>query len=189
VLALFCVLVVGWALGEGLATSPDRPMPGTLALPTGLVLLAGHVTGVVEHVRTGGGSLAGAALLAAGIALRLWSIATLGPLFATALESPRRITSGPYRWLRHPSELGLVLAAAGGALLLGSIAATLAAVALLPLIAVRCRREDYASSASRSSRVIASAPPASDSAASASPRLRSCSSMMRSSTVSRATIR
>ena len=188
-LALFCALVVAWALGEGAATSPDRPMPGTLALPTGLVLLAGHVAGVIEHVRTGGGSFAGAALLAAGIALRLWSIATLGPLFATALDSPRRITSGPYRWLRHPSELGLVLIATGGALLLGSVAATVATMALLPLIAVRCRREDYASSASRSSRVIASAPPASDSAASASPRLRSCSSMMRSSTVSRATIR
>ena len=47
----------------------------------------------------------------------------------------------------------------------------------------------YASSASRSSRVIAAAPPASTSAASASARFLSCSSRMRSSTVSRATMR
>ncbi len=55
--------------------------------------------------------------------------------------------------------------------------------------ALRWIAKRYASSASKSLRVIAVAAPASDSAASASLRLRACNSRMRSSTVSRATIR
>jgi protein-S-isoprenylcysteine O-methyltransferase Ste14 len=50
--------------------------------------------------------------------------------------------------MRHPSEIGLLAAAAGAALLLDSaIAATIAAVVLLPLCAMRCHAEDQRLSA------------------------------------------
>jgi protein-S-isoprenylcysteine O-methyltransferase Ste14 len=88
------------------------------------------------------GSLAGIAIAAAGIALRIWAIATLGPRFATRLDSDRVIAHGPYRWLRHPSELALAMA--GGALVLGSWAAFAATLVALPFAAVRCAREDAA---------------------------------------------
>ena len=53
------------------------------------------------------------------------------------------MTTGVYRLLRHPSELGLIAAAAGAAVLLDSgIAAAIALVVLVPLAVVRCAAED-----------------------------------------------
>jgi protein-S-isoprenylcysteine O-methyltransferase Ste14 len=147
-LAVFAACVIAWAILEARATSEDRVESGTLALPTGVVLLAVHVVAVAHHLLGARAvpvsACAGGVLLAAGIAARLWSIVTLGPQFVTALHGSTRITTGPYRFVRHPSELGLVLAAFGGALLLGSLPATLLAAALVPLSIARCRREDAA---------------------------------------------
>jgi protein-S-isoprenylcysteine O-methyltransferase Ste14 len=56
-----------------------------------------------------------------------------------------RVRSGPYRWLDHPSELGLCLASLGFAVLCGS---SLGSSAWLLLVVapsvVRCRAEDRA---------------------------------------------
>lgn len=47
------------------------------------------------------------------------------------------------RFLRHPSELGLIAAAAGAAVLLdSSVAAGIALVVLVPLALARCAAED-----------------------------------------------
>jgi protein-S-isoprenylcysteine O-methyltransferase len=103
---------------------------------------------VIEHLGGGGTTgwaiVAGGAGFTAGIGLRLWSIATLGSGFATALDAARLVTSGPYRWMRHPSEAGLVAALLGGGVVLGSRLALLASLAVVPLAVVRCRREDAA---------------------------------------------
>jgi len=142
-LALFGGLVASWAIGEAALTAIDRPTPGTLALPTGIVLLVSQVAGVVEHLARGTAHcLLGGSVLAAGIALRLWAIATLGTGFATALAPSRIVRTGPYRWMAHPSEIGLVAAVGGTAILLASQAAALALAVLIGLVAVRCRRED-----------------------------------------------
>jgi len=147
--------LAAWILAEAALTSRDRPAPGTLALPTGLLVLAGQLGGTIEHVARSTGPgwavaagaapfAAGAALFVAGIALRLWSIATLGAAFASALDSPRLVTTGPYRWMRHPSEVGLLAAMLGSSLVLASGFALLATLAAFPIAAVRCRREDAA---------------------------------------------
>ena len=68
-------------------------------------------------------SVGGVALLAGGTAFRLWAIRTLKSNFAATVQikpGQQLITSGPYRWLRHPSYTGAWLAMIGAALLMHS---------------------------------------------------------------------
>jgi protein-S-isoprenylcysteine O-methyltransferase Ste14 len=135
-------VVVAWAIAESAAARVDRPARrGTLALPTGLALLAGQVGGIVEN---GDGAAWGVVLIAVGAALRVTAIVQLGSAFRTTLDSATLVTTGIYRWLRHPSEYGLILIAAGGAVALASWIAAIAACVVAALSVVRCRREDAA---------------------------------------------
>lgn len=59
---------------------------------------------------------AGLALFAAGEALRTWCILTLGASWnARARVDPglRVVSNGPYRWIRHPNYLGVLLELVG----------------------------------------------------------------------------
>lgn len=65
----------------------------------------------------------GILLLTVGTAFRLWAIRTLRNNFAATVQikpGQQLITSGPYRWLRHPSYTGAWLAMLGAALLMHS---------------------------------------------------------------------
>ncbi len=88
----------------------------------------------------------GASILASGIFLRVEAIRTLGTQFVTDIRVEGSIVRhGIYAWLRHPSEIGLLLIAIGGPLLLGSIfTAVAAAILLLPTSAWRMVRENTA---------------------------------------------
>ena len=88
----------------------------------------------------------GVALIAAGIGLRAWSIATLGRFFQDQIEVQpvhHVVTGGPYRYVRHPSYSGIALVLAGIALACDDIW-TLVAVAVLggAGLAVRIRAEE-----------------------------------------------
>jgi len=75
--------------------------------------------------------LGGLVLMWGGIALRVWAVRTLGPLFCTVVviqDDHRLITTGPYRLLRHPSYAGSLLTLAGLGLALGSWLSLLVAV-------------------------------------------------------------
>ena len=66
---------------------------------------------------------AGAILAIGGTAFRQWAIITLGRYFTRSVQvssDQRVVENGPYRWLRHPSYTGGILAAAGVALALGN---------------------------------------------------------------------
>ena len=101
-------LVLAWSaaearLGGGLRGGSARDAVQGAAL--GLAVLGGLASGPGAWV-----------LVAGGVALRLWAVHTLGRSFHDAaawLPGQRRVTTGPYRWLRHPAELGSLLVAAG----------------------------------------------------------------------------
>src|SRR5262249_12079152 len=90
----------------------------------------------------------GLVLLWCGIALRIWSVRTLGRYFTLTVQTSRDqpvITYGPYRWVRHPAYAGLLLIVIGFGLLLGywwSLACLL--VATLGALVFRIRSEERA---------------------------------------------
>lgn len=89
---------------------------------------------------------AGFGLIAVGLGLRAWSIATLGRLFQywiTVQAGHRVITDGPYRYVRHPSYTGMGLMLIGMALASGD-ALSLAVVLSLSCLgfALRIRAEE-----------------------------------------------
>jgi len=80
----------------------------------------------------------GVVLMWLGLATRVWAIATLGRAFRTTVEvDPGQavVSSGPYRWVRHPSYSGLLLIAAGLGLALDNWL-SLAICLLVPLPAI-----------------------------------------------------
>ena len=89
---------------------------------------------------------AGMVLIAAGIGLRIWSIAILGRFFQYWIKvqpGHRVVTGGPYRYVRHPSYTGIALVLAGIALACDDVWG-LVAVAVLggAGLAVRIRAEE-----------------------------------------------
>lgn len=88
---------------------------------------------------------AGIALTAMGAALAIWSRYCIGEYWSarvTLKEGHRIIRSGPYRLIRHPIYTGMVLAAAGTALVVGEWRGILAVFLLLVSHALKARREE-----------------------------------------------
>ena len=101
---------------------------GILALVTfGLFLPVANIGGAAVFV-------VGAVLLWLGVLVRWWSFATLGRLFTTSVKTSTDqpiIDRGPYRFVRHPSYTGLILAFMGCGLMLGNWAATVISVVII----------------------------------------------------------
>jgi protein-S-isoprenylcysteine O-methyltransferase Ste14 len=90
----------------------------------------------------------GVVLMAAGIVLRQWAVALLGPYFTVDVRvhvEQTVVDRGPYRRLRHPSYTGLLLTFVGIGPALGNWAA-LALVIVVPAagLVVRIRAEERA---------------------------------------------
>jgi protein-S-isoprenylcysteine O-methyltransferase Ste14 len=121
-----------------------------------LGIFVGVFLAVQVSSRWGGGTLpwpwlayvVGAGLVVAGVTIRSWAVVTLGRWFTTVVrvaEDQQVVTDGPYRWVRHPSYLGLLLTLAGLGLMLTDWVSLLVAV-LLPLTTLvwRIRVEERA---------------------------------------------
>jgi protein-S-isoprenylcysteine O-methyltransferase Ste14 len=83
-----------------------------------------------------------------GVSLRLWSFRTLGRYFTfivqTSAEQPV-ITSGPYRFIRHPSYAGLLLIVVAAGLLIGNwLSLICLTVAVAGALVFRIRIEERA---------------------------------------------
>ena len=90
----------------------------------------------------------GLVLLAAGLVVRQWAIATLGRFFTIDVQihaDQRVVDRGPYRWVRHPSYTGLVLFFVGLGLALTNWCSLLV-LAVVPTagLLVRIRSEEHA---------------------------------------------
>lgn len=155
--AITCVvLLVVLSLVEPIALRSSRAghaasMRGSpMALASGVGLL------LTAWLSLGGSSRAwwcwlGVLPVLAGVALRVLAIRDLGPSFSSTIEPPpggKLVVRGIYGRVRHPSDLGLLLIAAGVAALGGSLTASLVALGVvLPSIAVRLGQEERSLSA------------------------------------------
>jgi protein-S-isoprenylcysteine O-methyltransferase Ste14 len=89
-------------------------------------------------------AVAGAAVFWLGLAVRAWAVVALGGSFRTSVEvdaGQAVVTSGPYRWVRHPSYTGLLLIVLGIGIALANplslvVCVVLPVAGLLPRIAV-----------------------------------------------------
>jgi len=106
--ATVAIVLAGFALRIPTASVPD----GTVLFGLGLVMMW------------------------CGIGLRFWSFRTLGRYFTfsvmTSADQPV-VTNGPYRFVRHPSYLGIILVLTGLGATYGNWL-SLAALMLVPLI-------------------------------------------------------
>jgi protein-S-isoprenylcysteine O-methyltransferase Ste14 len=87
----------------------------------------------------------GIAALAVGGVLRIWPMFVLGRRFSglVAIQPGHELaTGGPYRWVRHPSYLGMMLGFFGWALVFRSAVGVVAAVLGFPLLADRIDAEE-----------------------------------------------
>ena len=97
----------------------------------------------IDQRRTRRCRVGGLAVTGLGVALRQWAITTLGPFFVGhVLVQPGQtvVSSGPYRWLRHPSYTGQWLEMIGIGLATGNVL-SMATCALLPLVGITARIE------------------------------------------------
>jgi protein-S-isoprenylcysteine O-methyltransferase Ste14 len=116
---------------------------GILLLPLGASVAPGAViTGGVHTF------VVGAVAGWLGLLLRWWCFVALGRYFTVVLKTASDqmvVERGPYRFLRHPSYTGLLLALVGCGVMLGNWVATLTAFAvLLTAVVYRIRIEESA---------------------------------------------
>ena len=107
-----------------------------VTLGTAVGLAAAQAPRIAGPYRT-----AGLIVMWLGLAIRVWAIAALGRAFRTTVEvDPGQavVSTGPYRWVRHPSYSGLLLIVTGFGLGTGNWLA-LAICAVLPLPALLWR--------------------------------------------------
>jgi protein-S-isoprenylcysteine O-methyltransferase len=90
----------------------------------------------------------GLTITAVGLTIRLWAIRELGELFTSSVavqEGQPVVTTGPYKWVRHPSYTGSLLTTIGIGFALGSVAGmALSILVTLPAYLFRIRIEERA---------------------------------------------
>jgi protein-S-isoprenylcysteine O-methyltransferase Ste14 len=122
---------------------------GALALGIlGAVIVASRLPWTAIPVGRWAFFVAGAVVMAVGIALRVWSVVVLGRSFTVEVrvrDGQQVVDRGPYRVVRHPSYAALLLVCLGIGLALGSWLALVIAV-IVPLAGViyRIRIEEAA---------------------------------------------
>jgi protein-S-isoprenylcysteine O-methyltransferase Ste14 len=128
---------------------PSIPEPLPLLMPlSAAALLCGFWLALAQALAIHAASitaarLLGGAALLGGIGLRVAAMSALGSDFVSAHRAGSLVTSGLYGVLRHPSETGQLLLAAGAALMLGSNWSALWFLAVIaPLTLWRLHQEE-----------------------------------------------
>ena len=150
------VTLAGWAVlelglrvrellqGRGGATR-DRATRALIAVTLGASIALAAVT-ASRATASAAYRVAGLIVMWSGLAIRVWAIAALGRAFRTTVEvDPGQtvVSTGPYRWVRHPSYSGLLLIVTGCGLASGNWLALVACVVLpLPALLRRINVEE-----------------------------------------------
>jgi len=138
-------LAIGARSRPRIRKSEDRGTYWIWALLYGLgIVLAIRASDGVDSLTISGGwgpVIVGGLLMCAGIALRWWSVVTLGRFFQVVVviqEGHKLVQNGPYRFLRHPAYTGALMVAFGLGIGLANWLSVLATI-VLPLAAVLIR--------------------------------------------------
>jgi protein-S-isoprenylcysteine O-methyltransferase Ste14 len=123
--AVALIWIPFWIFWLAAATRANASRPGRRWRPVGGLTLIGVLV-IVRVFRTGSLSVnspvlgvIGAVVLVSGLGLAIWARVHLGRNWGMPMsqrEEPELITSGPYRWVRHPIYTGLLLGVLGTAL-------------------------------------------------------------------------
>jgi protein-S-isoprenylcysteine O-methyltransferase Ste14 len=122
---------------------------GACLIVTNVALYLGPSAFPAAAIRPGAAAFAsGMAIMAGGVVLRGWSFYALGRYFTAVIKvSPDQpvVNNGPYRWLRHPSYAGGLLAEIGIAVTAANwVSVAVFAVAWTAIIAWRIHIEETA---------------------------------------------
>jgi protein-S-isoprenylcysteine O-methyltransferase Ste14 len=140
-LAAWVVLELGLRVRERLRGRGGSARDRGTRLLIGITLGIAVAVAALTASRSTGPRIAGLIVMWLGLAIRVWAIAALGRAFRTTVEvdaGQAVVSSGPYRWVRHPSYSGLLLILAGCGLAAGNWLA-LVVCAVLPLPALLWR--------------------------------------------------
>jgi protein-S-isoprenylcysteine O-methyltransferase Ste14 len=151
-LACWALLEVGLRVheavrGKGRRTR-DRGTRVLIAISFGAAIAAARIaTSMAPSLRIPVAvQVVGVIVMWVGLATRVWAVAALGGAFRTTVEvDPDQavVSTGPYRWIRHPSYAGLLLILAGLGLALGNWLSAAACLALpLPALVWRIHVEE-----------------------------------------------
>jgi protein-S-isoprenylcysteine O-methyltransferase Ste14 len=151
-LAAWALVEVGVRVREGVQGNGrgdrDRGTRVLIAITLGATIVAAvGARSVASELRAPAPlRTAGVVVMWLGLALRVWAIAALGRRFRTTVHvdpGQEVVSTGPYRWIRHPSYTGLLLIVAGFGAALGNWLSLAAGVALpLPAIVRRINVEE-----------------------------------------------
>jgi methyltransferase len=154
--AVFLMMVVELQLSRsnerrlreaGAFEPPDDVYPVMqVAYPASFVLMA--IEGALHASVASSGVLWGLGVFGLGKAIKFWAIASLGPRWSfrvLVLPAAPLVTSGPYRWMRHPNYIGVMGELAGVAIALSAfITGTLALVTFAWILLRRITVEERA---------------------------------------------
>jgi protein-S-isoprenylcysteine O-methyltransferase Ste14 len=151
-LACWALLEVGLRIREVLqgkgARTRDRGTRALVAVSLGAAIAAASVaTSAAPSLPVPVAvQVCGVIVMWLGLATRVWAVAALGGAFRTTVEVDRDqavVSTGPYKWIRHPSYAGLLLILAGLGFAVGNWLSVVACVVLpLPALAWRIHVEE-----------------------------------------------
>jgi protein-S-isoprenylcysteine O-methyltransferase Ste14 len=146
--AAFVTIFAGGAVGSGVRE--DRSNRWVLSVLAVLSLAHGYLPPLCDRLGLwiiGGESIrwAGVLIVAVGCVLRIWPVFVLGDRFTALVEiqaGHTLVTSGPYRFIRNPSYLGILVIMLGWAMVFQSTVGLLIFALMVPFLVIRIDSEE-----------------------------------------------